>query len=104
MLYPAPATSNSLEVGGRLYKKYCDSCHGPAGFAPSENGNLARYAMADLRRPADYKYGDGKRALFRTIAYGTPDSPMAGYKASMTDAEIWDLVHFITRRFQNRLD
>lgn len=104
LLYPAPLAEDSLKRGDRLYKKYCDSCHGVSGLPSSENATLARYAMADLRDPGSYKFGDGKRAIFRSISYGTKDSPMMGYKDQMSKAEIWDLTSYITRKFQKRKD
>lgn len=49
----------------------------------------------NLHAVAEYKYGVGDLALFRTIKYGVQGGGMAPWNGRMTDDECWQVVSFI---------
>lgn len=95
MKYPLPASPSGLSDGKRLYERYCDSCHGSKGAPVTDNPTLSDFTMVDLRVAPDYRYGTGQRAVFRTIAYGVESTPMVSYRATLSDAEMWDLSNYV---------
>jgi len=87
---PVNKTSESIQRGKELYMKRCPSCHGASarGDGPAANGlrqkpsDLA--AMAGMHEDGDvaWKIAEGRGA-------------MPGWKETLTDEQIWDLVNFI---------
>jgi high-affinity iron transporter len=82
-------------AGGRaLYDQHCASCHGATGRGdgPSAKGMSppppalgTRDAMADVT-PA---------LMYRVISVGIAGTPMAGWAATLTPDQRWDLVSYI---------
>jgi mono/diheme cytochrome c family protein len=89
---PVAADKASLERGGKLFKTYCASCHGEKGKGDGTAGTGITPKPSDLTRMAKY-HKDGDLAWKIAIGRG----PMPGWKSTLTENQIWDLVNFIKK-------
>lgn len=48
----------------------------------------------DLRRAYLYKYGSSAKAIFRTIEFGIPRTPMGQLKGQLSASDTWALVAY----------
>ncbi len=88
---PTMATIGSVANGRKVYERNCIPCHGAAG---QPKANL-RVPPRNLSNPYEYEYGADDAAIYRTVAYGLPNSAMGGYRQLLTDQEVWDVVNFV---------
>ena len=94
------ASAKHAKKGHALFAQTCVTCHGEDG---SGNGPLAATlvnAWSQPIRPGNLKFkhhksGDTHSDLYRTIALGVDGTPMAGFRAALKPADIWNLVAFI---------
>lgn len=98
---PVAPSAEAIARGSELFrgKGNCVSCHGPSGQGdgPSVQG-MDPDVWGNPIRPADLTRGNfrgGARPIdvFRRVHAGVKGTPMPG--GSMTEAEMWDLVHYI---------
>ncbi len=96
-----PETENdaaSVARGQALYEKQCVACHGASGRGDgSASYHLRDWKDAEIR-PRDFttgvfRAGSAPLDLFLRMRTGLNGTPMPS--VSGTDAELWDLVHFI---------
>ena len=87
---PTPSNVASIEQGGRLFKQYCVSCHGPAGRGDGPAAASLKPHPADLAMMAGH-HPDGDLAW--KIANGR--GAMPPWKGTLSDHQIWSLVNFI---------
>jgi mono/diheme cytochrome c family protein len=96
---PLPATDENIAAGERLYRKTakpttCYLCHGRRG---NGNGRLApkldppprNFTCAKMMDPIP----DGQ--LFWIIQNGSRGTTMPPHKATLSETETWQLIHFI---------
>lgn len=91
---PLPA-SDSLSQGRKLYETSCASCHGDGGLGDGQAGESLDPSPRNLTLPDDYKYGHLELALYRTAAFGVPDTGMTGWGEVLEPKEIWAIGHYI---------
>jgi DMSO reductase family type II enzyme heme b subunit len=98
---PREAAPEDLEAGKALYEEHCTQCHGEQGDGDG--------VMADLLdpRPRDFRRGIYKirrtmqgglptdQDLFRIVGKGMPGTSMPAWHERLSDAQIWQLVHYI---------
>ncbi len=89
---PVKADPASLERGKRLFEVNCVSCHGAGGRGDGPAGQTLKPRPADLVRMAP-GHSDGDFAW--KIAEGK--APMPGFKVSLSETQIWDLVNYVKR-------
>jgi mono/diheme cytochrome c family protein len=93
-----PDTVESLARGRLLFARLCASCHGEDGsgrIVPSTAEEVEPVRARDLRRGV-LKGGHEPGRLFTRIRRGLPGTPMpALLESSASDAEVWDLVHYL---------
>jgi mono/diheme cytochrome c family protein len=83
-LAPPRAAQDTPERARQLFVTNCASCHGERGDGQG---------TTELDRPArsfqdgGFSFGNTPEALFRTISTGIPGTPMAGFDASLSEAE-----------------
>lgn len=77
--------------GGKLYLKYCTSCHGSKGKGNGIGSSGLQTKPADHTSNKVQNQSDG--AIFWKISEGR--KPMPPYKAALTELQIWQLVNFI---------
>jgi mono/diheme cytochrome c family protein len=88
-------TQDSVARGKKIYTESCVVCHGVDGSGPEgRTYNVAKKAR-DLSEPLNYRYGSSDQAIFRTIFYGVPSTPMGGYKKSLSQDDVWDIVNYL---------
>jgi cytochrome c oxidase cbb3-type subunit 3 len=98
---PPGPSSSAVTRGHKLYTQCCEGCHGDQGQGVPGRGYTTRTPPRDLRVPAFYKYGSSDRAVFRTVKFGLPGSPMGTYEGQLTDVQLWDITCYV-RSLQGR--
>ncbi len=89
---PVRPTGESLKNGEKLYKIYCQPCHGVEGKG---DGEVAKRMVPPQDLTSDYAKSKTDGYLFATIAGGGLIMP--AQKKALSDNEIWDIVNFIRK-------
>jgi mono/diheme cytochrome c family protein len=95
---PVPSTPESVAAGAQQYAKACAVCHGVTGAG---DGKLAAATAAYGKRPSDltdntWDHGSTDGEIFVVIRDGIePDFNMPGFKARLSDDEIWSVVNYV---------
>jgi mono/diheme cytochrome c family protein len=89
---PEPKNAESVEVGKKLYQRYCAACHGPNGKG---DGGMALSGgePSDLTDGA-WDYGSTDGEIFVVIRDGV-SADMLAYKDKLAEKQIWQVVNFI---------
>jgi mono/diheme cytochrome c family protein len=113
-----PVNADSIARGKALYqneKLKCTLCHGTGGKGDGEYtrrrwpmpGSTKKYAEEGLHddwgypQPVPdltegvYRGGGGTDDLYRRIVAGITGTAMPPYNRSLSDAEVWDLIHYV---------
>ena len=84
--------------GAKVYKMYCETCHGPSGGGDGPVGKTLTPQPRNFQT-GDFKYGGTDQAIFDVISNGAAPkggSPlMAPWGAVVPEADRWALVKFI---------
>lgn len=84
--------------GAKVYKMYCETCHGPTGAGDGAVGKTLTPPPRNFQ-VADFKYGGKDQDIFDVISNGAASkggSPlMAPWGAVVPEADRWALVKFI---------
>jgi len=90
----APMHAPDLARGATLYQAQCAACHGATGHGDGPAG------LQLTPRPIDFT--DQARAdqrsvlsLYEVITQGVADTPMASYKATLSDDDRWALAYYV---------
>lgn len=88
---PVERTAESIEIGHKLFRENCETCHGPAGLG---DGPGARVLEARLPNLQDAEWASTKTdgEWFYKIAVGK--DPMVGYEDFLEEEEIWHVVNY----------
>jgi mono/diheme cytochrome c family protein len=89
-----PSSPAAIEAGKQLYTKYCRFCHGDTGLG---DGRLApkNSKPSDLT-DKEWTRGSSEGEIFWIIQNGAPpEYQMKGLKGKVSDADTWNLVHFV---------
>jgi putative copper resistance protein D len=78
--------------GLRLYQDSCAACHGVSGYGDGPSGKGLKPKAADLtsKHTGDHTAGD----LFWWLNHGKTETAMPGFRQSLTEEEVWDLINF----------
>lgn len=89
---PVERTAESVEIGHKLYRENCETCHGAGGRG---DGPGARVLEARLPDFTDKAWADTKTdgEWFYKISVGK--DPMVGYEDFLEEDEIWHTVNFV---------
>jgi len=84
----------AIDAGKVLYTKYCRFCHGNTGGGDS---TMAPKTMKPSNlTDATWTRGSSEGELFWVIQNGAPPAyDMKGLKGKITDADTWNLVHYV---------
>lgn len=92
----------SMEAEGKdIYANagQCASCHGDAGQGNGPAGAGLVPPPRNLTAKAEFKYGTTDKALFRTVAFGVPDTGMAAQwdhaGGALTEEQVKAVVAFV---------
>ena len=84
--------------GAKVYKMYCETCHGPAGAGDGAVGKTLTPPPRNFQT-GDCKYGGKEQDIYDVISNGAASkggSPlMAPWGAVVPEADRWALVKFI---------
>jgi mono/diheme cytochrome c family protein len=84
----------AIEAGKVLYTTYCRFCHGNTGGGDSTLSpkNMQPSNLTD----ATWTRGSSEGEIFWVIQNGAPPKyDMKGLKGKITDADTWNLVHYV---------
>ena len=94
-------TPERVARGKELFRKHCESCHGPNGYGDG----LSAVGMEDsfghpirprnYHKAAEFKRGHTLRDIALTIATGNDGTPMPSFRDAIKEEEIWDLASFV---------
>ena len=89
-----PSSQAAIDAGKQLYGKYCRFCHGDTGLGDSK---MAPKTMKPSNlTDAEWTRGSSEGEMFWIIQNGAPPKyDMKGLKAKITEADTWNLVHFV---------
>ncbi|HYE89254.1 MAG TPA: cytochrome c [Vicinamibacterales bacterium] len=89
-----PSSPAAIGAGKVLYAKYCRFCHGTAGAGDS---TMAPKTMKPSNlTDAEWTRGSTEGEIFWVIQNGAPPKyDMKGLKGKISDADTWNLVHFV---------
>ena len=84
----------AIEAGKVLFTKYCRFCHGNTGAGDS---TMAPKTMTPSNlTDATWTRGSSEGEIFWVIQNGAPPKyDMKGLKGKVTDADTWNLVHYV---------
>ena len=89
-----PNSVESIAAGGKIFKQFCSGCHGAnaqGGHAGEGMGKVAPNLTDEV-----WLYGGTNGEIFKTIKMGAPpDYTMVPWDGIITDADIWNVVHYI---------
>ena len=84
--------------GAKVYKMYCETCHGPAGAGDGAVGKTLTPPPRNFQT-GDFKYGGKDQDIYDVISNGAASkggSPlMAPWGAVVPEADRWALVKFL---------
>ena len=91
---PSASTPQAVEAGKVLFAKYCRFCHGNSGAGES---TMAPKSMKPSNlTDAEWVRGGSEGEIFWVIQNGAPPKyDMKGLKGKVSDADIWNIVHFV---------
>jgi len=92
---PFAGNADATAKGKAVYSGNCASCHGDSGKGDGPAGAALDPKPRDQTNKAEYKYGTGDLAIFRTAKYGIPDTGMAPLSPKLKDEEIWQAVNYV---------
>ena len=84
---------SSLDSGGMTFNGDCAFCHGQDGKTPTDVGQAMYPRVPSLASPEVQHWSDAE--LFWIIRNGNRYSGMGAFSKSLSDEQIWDLVHYI---------
>lgn len=90
---PIPASPENLRAGMKLYGEHCAFCHGLAdGKATYSALGLFQKPPQLAKKPVTH---DPAGSLYWKIAHGIRLTGMPGYRASISEDQVWQLVLFL---------
>ena len=94
MKAPSASSPQAIEAGKVLFAKYCRFCHGNTGAGDS---TMAPKTMKPSNlTDAEWVRGSSEGEIFWVIQNGAPPKyDMMGLKGKVTDADTWNLVHYV---------
>jgi mono/diheme cytochrome c family protein len=105
---PVPATPENVAIGRGIYHSVaeCWTCHGRSGSGDGPQAAEIENTMGERIYPPDltkgiYKLSSDNEELFRRIREGITLAPMFSMAETLTDQEVWCLVHYV-RSLVNR--
>jgi mono/diheme cytochrome c family protein len=88
-----PAGPDTIGSGGMTFNGDCAFCHGQDGRTPSDVGQGMYPRVPSLASPEVQQWSDAE--LFWIIRNGNRYTGMGGFGKSLSDEQIWDLVHYV---------
>lgn len=90
---PLAASPDVLANARRIYTARCVACHGTDGKGATTIGSRTYPRAADLSAARTQGKSDG--ALFWFVEMGIPHTGMPGWKATLSEQDIWHVVTYM---------
>jgi mono/diheme cytochrome c family protein len=88
-----PAGPDTLGSGGMTFNGDCAFCHGQDGTTPTDVGKAMYPRVPSLASHEVQQWSDAE--LFWIIRNGNRYTGMGAFAKSLSDEQIWDLVHYV---------
>jgi mono/diheme cytochrome c family protein len=88
-----PAGPDTAGSAGMTFNGDCAFCHGQDGRTPSDVGQAMYPRVPSLASPEVQQWSDAE--LFWIIRNGNRYTGMGAFGKSLSDEQIWDLVHYV---------
>lgn len=89
---PVEPTADSIEIGHKLFRENCETCHGPAGLGDGPGARVLETRLPNLQ-DAEWAGQKTDGEWFYKIAVGK--DPMVGYEDFLEEEEIWHVVNYV---------
>ena len=90
-----PPSGEMIARGKQIFSNSCAGCHGEKGLGGGPAGKNLNPSPRNLTKAQDYRYGHLELGLYRTGAYGVPDTGMTGWGEVLGADELWAVTHYI---------
>jgi mono/diheme cytochrome c family protein len=70
-------------------------CHGWNGYGDGPAGTALCPQPTDLRKVANYRFGHGDLAVYRSVKFGVPETGMAAWEGRLTDRQIGSITRYV---------
>lgn len=91
---PVKATPQSIATGKQLYAKNCTACHG--ADAKGDGPMAPKDSHPSNLTDKEWTRGSTDGEIFAVLRDGAgPKFIMRGYKARLTDVELWSIVNYL---------
>lgn len=91
-----PATLENVAAGGALYATNCSGCHGENGLG---NGPQAAGMVVPPANLVDHVPAHTNRGLYQFVQFGFPDAGMPAFGQTLSNDELWAIVHYIRAEY-----
>ena len=88
-----PAGPDTIGSGGMTFNGDCAFCHGQDGRTPSDVGQGMYPRVPSMAGPEVQQWSDAE--MFWIIRNGNRYTGMGAFGKSLSDEQIWDLVHYV---------
>jgi mono/diheme cytochrome c family protein len=88
-----PAGPDTAGSAGMTFNGDCAFCHGQDGRTPTDVGQAMYPRVPSLASPEVQQWSDAE--LFWIIRNGNRYTGMGAFGKSLSDEQIWDLVHYV---------
>jgi mono/diheme cytochrome c family protein len=91
---PVRSSPQSIATGKQLYTKQCTACHG--ADAKGDGPMAPKDSHPSNLTDKEWTHGSSDGEIFVVLRDGLgPKSVMRGYKARMTEEELWSVVNYL---------
>src|SRR5260221_2491905 len=90
-----PAQPLDLAEGRTIYERSCASCHGMQGLGDGPAGRALTPPPPAIGS-ASPMHGVSPALMYRVVSVGVAGTPMAGFGASLTPIQRWNVVTYVT--------
>jgi high-affinity iron transporter len=88
----SPLGADAASDGAKVFRGYCESCHGPLGHGDGPAGELLDPKPTNL---GALQAIAGDDYLFWRIAAGKPGTSMVAWQGILNDEQVWQAIAFI---------
>jgi mono/diheme cytochrome c family protein len=98
---PLAATAQVIAAGKQAYDANCAGCHGNRAQGAVKAGvPISIIAEQGGKQPPDltddqWDHGSSDGEIFDVIKKGVPPTMMAGWQGTLSDTQIWSVVHYL---------
>ena len=98
---PVAATPAAIAAGKQAYDVNCAACHGNKGQGAVKAGTaISIITEQGGKQPPDltdsqWDHGSTDAEIFNVIKKGVPPTMMAGWGGSLSDTQIWNVIHYM---------